>query len=82
MTREKTATIVSIVSIAKKRTTATVKTVVNIGTTAVIETTTIVARAYKIFKKRAIIVKREEIAIIIARISRKDNVASFKRKEK
>lgn len=58
------------------------KTVVTIGTAAVIETTTIVARAHKIFKKRAIIVKREETAIITARISRKDNVASFKRKEK
>lgn len=59
-----------------------VETIATMGTAAVVKTVAIAVIAPKIFRKKAIIAAEAEIAIVMAKVLKKGNAASFDKRKK
>lgn len=65
-----------------KKIVAAIGTAAIMRTTAVIKTTIAMIKAFKVFKKEAIILIGEKTVIMVVKTSRRDIAASFDKREK
>lgn len=80
--KEETAAILRTEATAKEEIAAVVGTLTMTGPAVAMEIMATVAKASKVFRKRAIIAAGEEIATVAAMASKKVGAASFDKKEK
>lgn len=80
--KKKTAVAMKTAAMAGEKIAAAIKTAATTRTTAMVETVAAAMETSKIFREGAIIPAKKKTAIVAAEISRKNNAASFNKREK